>query len=179
LAVFEFVRDVAPEFSGTPDRAAREFFVSFYNIATRNKWVWSRYAVPVTCVYARWCYPRRVRDLKTHLIGHLVSFSGTVTRASEVRPELLYGVFKCALCGMLSGKVEQQFKYTEPSFCTQTSCGNRTKWAVRRVSFACVTANMSLHLSSFSVQLEVANSQFVDWQRVRVQENPDEIPPGT
>ena len=27
-------------------------------------------------------------------------------------------------------------------------------------------------------QLEVQRSQFVDWQRVRVQENPDEIPPG-
>jgi DNA replicative helicase MCM subunit Mcm2 (Cdc46/Mcm family) len=28
------------------------------------------------------------------------------------------------------------------------------------------------------VQLDVHRSQFVDWQRVRVQENPEEIPPG-
>ena len=68
--------------------------------------------------------------MKTQYIGHLVAFSGTVTRASEVRPELLYGVFKCELCGMLSGKIEQQFKYTEPSFCSQRACANRTKWSV-------------------------------------------------
>jgi DNA replication licensing factor MCM6 len=98
----------------------------------------------------------RVRDLKTNLIGHLVAFSGTVTRASEVRPELLYGVFKCTLCGSMSGKIEQQFKYTEPAYCTQRTCPNRTKW-----------------------QLDVSSSQFVDWQRVRVQEHSDEIPPGS
>jgi hypothetical protein len=57
-------------------------------------------------------------------------WTGTVTRSSEVRPELLFGVFKCDVCNSYSGKVEQQFKYTEPSMCSNSACANRTKWQV-------------------------------------------------
>lgn len=40
-----------------------------------------------------------VRDLKCGLLGQLRSFKGTVTRTSEVRPELISGVFHCKNCG--------------------------------------------------------------------------------
>ena len=56
-----------------------------------------------------------IRDLKTEKIGTLMSISGTVTRTSEVRPELLYGSFICEVCGGIVNDVEQQFKYTEVS----------------------------------------------------------------
>jgi DNA replication licensing factor MCM6 len=46
-------------------------------------------------------------------IGHLMAISGTVTRTSEVRPELISGTFKCEQCGTTIRDVEQQFKYTE------------------------------------------------------------------
>jgi len=46
----------------------------------------------------------------------LVAITGTVTRTSEVRPELLYGTFRCDDCGTIVKDVEQQFKYTEVSF---------------------------------------------------------------
>eukprot|EP00964_Phaeocystis_antarctica_P148776 scaffold115728_cov67-Phaeocystis_antarctica.AAC.1 len=36
-----------------------------------------------------------IRDLKTAKIARLMSFAGTVTRTSEVRPELIEGVFMC------------------------------------------------------------------------------------
>jgi DNA replication licensing factor MCM6 len=55
----------------------------------------------------------RIRDLRTDKIGTLMSISGTVTRTSEVRPELLYGTFICEICGGLVSEIEQQFKYTE------------------------------------------------------------------
>ena len=57
----EYVHDV--------DRGTREFFVSVYNL------------------------PRvlKIRSLQTEKIGRLVAVSGTVTRSSEVRPELLLG----------------------------------------------------------------------------------------
>jgi DNA replication licensing factor MCM6 len=54
-----------------------------------------------------------IRDLRTDKIGTLVAISGTVTRTSEVRPELLYGSFVCEICGGLVNEIEQQFKYTE------------------------------------------------------------------
>lgn len=57
----------------------------------------------------------RVRQLRTEKIGQLISISGTVTRTTEVRPELLYGSFTCNECGKIMNDVEQQFRYTEVS----------------------------------------------------------------
>lgn len=55
----------------------------------------------------------RLRDMKTELLGQLASVSGVVVRTSEVRPELLYGTFRCLECGHVQRNVEQQFKYTQ------------------------------------------------------------------
>jgi DNA replication licensing factor MCM6 len=57
-----------------------------------------------------------IRDMRTEKIGKLSAISGTVTRTSEVRPELVYGSFTCLECKGLVKDVEQQFKYTEVSF---------------------------------------------------------------
>lgn len=111
----------------------REFSVAFYNTGE----------------------VRRVRDLSMSNVGKLTSFCGTITRTSEVRPELLTGRFSCGACGMLSSPVEQQFKLTEPALCVHNGCGNTKLW-----------------------KLESQRSRFGDWQRIRVQENADEIPPG-
>lgn len=42
-------------------------------------------------------FPRieRIRAMGTEKIGRLISISGTVTRSSEVRPELMFGSFIC------------------------------------------------------------------------------------
>ncbi|KAK7695399.1 hypothetical protein QCA50_000035 [Cerrena zonata] len=97
-----------------------------------------------------------IRELRTDKIGTLMSISGTVTRTSEVRPELLYGSFICEICGGLVNEIEQQFKYTEPNLCPNPTCGNRNLW-----------------------QLQIDSSKFTDWQKVRIQENPSEIPTGS
>jgi DNA replication licensing factor MCM6 len=80
--------------------ARREYFVSFYHLPQIM----------------------RVRDLKTGRIGRLVSVSGTVTRSSDVRPELLRGTFSCRKCGLVAVDVEQQFIYTEPQRCAIEPC---------------------------------------------------------
>jgi len=96
-----------------------------------------------------------IRDLKTSKLASLVSFCGTVTRTSEVRPELTQGVFLCDVCSTISDPITQQFKYTEPLRCKNPSCPNRMEWKLR-----------------------TDLSKFVDWQRIRVQENASEIPAG-
>lgn len=53
--------------------------------------------------------------MRTEKIGKLSAISGTVTRTSEVRPELVFGTFICLECKGLVKDVEQQFKYTEVS----------------------------------------------------------------
>ncbi|WZN64190.1 DNA replication licensing factor MCM6 [Chloropicon roscoffensis] len=113
--------------------SSKDFWVSFYNLPS---------------VF-------RMRGLRTERIGQLSSFCGTVTRVSEVRPELVLASFKCGECGTVNHGVEQQFRFTTPTNCSNPTCGNRTSFHLLRDS-----------------------CKFVDWQRLRVQENPDEVPPG-
>ena len=98
----------------------------------------------------------RVRQLRTDQIGKLLSISGTVTRTSEVRPELSIATFICEICNTVVPNVEQTFRYTEPSICPNQTCGNKKAW-----------------------RLDIRQSTFVDWQRVRIQENSSEIPTGS
>lgn len=89
------------------EEESKEFWIGFYNVAGIQK----------------------LRGLRCNLIGRLLCISATVTRTSEVRPELLYGIFYCGECGTQAGEgVEQQFKYTEPSRCSNEACGNTKKW---------------------------------------------------
>ncbi|KAK9453301.1 MCM2/3/5 family-domain-containing protein [Dipodascopsis uninucleata] len=99
---------------------------------------------------------QRIRDLRTDRVGCLMSISGTVTRTSEVRPELYKGTFICDQCRSVVENVEQMFKYTEPSICPNETCQNRMSWS-----------------------LNVSKSVFADWQKVRIQENSSEIPTGS
>ena len=85
-----------------------------------------------------------------------MTISGTVTRTSEVRPELVFGSFVCQECRTTVRDVEQQFKYTEPNLCPNLTCNNRSAW-----------------------QLSIEQSKFSDWQKVRIQENSNEIPTGS
>ena len=41
---------------------------------------------------------KRIRDIRSNKIGSLMSILGTVTRTSEVRPELYRACFTCDLC---------------------------------------------------------------------------------
>lgn len=55
----------------------------------------------------------KIRDLRADRIGKLSSVSGTVTRTSEVRPELSRATFVCEACRAVVTEVEQVFRYTE------------------------------------------------------------------
>ncbi|KAK0532983.1 MCM DNA helicase complex subunit mcm6 [Tilletia horrida] len=112
----------------------RDFSVSFYNLGL----------------------VQGIRSLRTDRIRRLSCISGTVTRTSEVRPELLYGTFECQECKTVVRDVEQQFKYTEPIMCRGIGCQSRNMW-----------------------KLVVEQSRFCDWQKVRIQENANEIPTGS
>ncbi|KAF9635276.1 putative dna replication licensing factor mcm6 protein [Lasiodiplodia theobromae] len=98
----------------------------------------------------------RIRQLRTSSIGKLLSISGTVTRTSEVRPELSLATFVCEVCNAVVPNIEQTFRYTEPTQCPNLTCGNRVGW-----------------------RLDIRQSTFVDWQKVRIQENSSEIPTGS
>lgn len=98
----------------------------------------------------------RLRQLRTSQIGKLLSISGTITRTSEIRPELSLGTFICEHCKTVCPNIEQTFRYTEPAECPNKTCGNRVGW-----------------------RLDVGKSTFVDWQKVKLQESSHEIPTGS
>ncbi|PSN61856.1 MCM-domain-containing protein [Corynespora cassiicola Philippines] len=98
----------------------------------------------------------RIRQLRTSSVGRLLSISGTATRTSEVRPELSMATFICEACNTVVPNIEQTFKYTEPTQCPNMTCMNREGW-----------------------RLDIRQSTFVDWQKVRIQENSSEIPTGS
>lgn len=123
--------------------------------------------------------------MKTAEIGSLSAINGTVTRTSEVRPELFQGVFQCQECGTLTAPIDQQFVYTEPTVCRNEACNNTSQWTVSYITANCICSttgflDFKIHYIGVNVmQLDSTRSKFVDWQRVRVQENSDEIPPGS
>ncbi|SCV04557.1 LAME_0H19372g1_1 [Lachancea meyersii CBS 8951] len=120
--------------TSSPEQAERVFQISFFNLPTVH----------------------RIRDVRAEKIGSLMTISGTVTRTSEVRPELFKASFTCEMCRAVVDNVEQVFKYTEPTYCPNPSCENQAFWT-----------------------LTIGRSKFLDWQKVRIQENANEIPTGS
>lgn len=118
----------------SPEQTERVFQLSFFNLPIVN----------------------RIRDIRAEKVGTLMTISGTVTRTSEVRPELYKASFTCDMCRAIVDNVEQVFKYTEPTFCPNSSCENQAFWT-----------------------LNISRSKFLDWQRLRIQENANEIPTGS
>ena len=51
-----------------------------------------------------------IRDLRTEQLGRLTTICGTVTRTTEVKPELLVGTFQCNECQREVTGISQQFK---------------------------------------------------------------------
>ena len=103
--------------------------------------------------------PIPVRQLRTDQVGRLSSISGTVTRTSDVRPELLIGSFRCTKCGLLAEHIQQQYCFTRPKTCRNPRCNNQSP-------------------TEFVLDCG-PKSEFIDWQKLRVQENAHEIPAGS
>ena len=99
---------------------------------------------------------KKIRQLRSIELGKLISINGTITRSSEVKPELIKGTFICKMCNSAVKNVEQQFRYTEPKVCSNLNCNNHNKW-----------------------ELLEEDSVFSDWQKLKVQENPNDIPTGS
>ena len=101
-------------------------------------------------------YPTHVslRAIRSRHIGKLIHISGIMMRASEVKPLLVHATFKCRRCGEIIYQPQEDGRYMEPDQCPV--CGKKTP-----------------------VRLIPEESKFRDWQKVRIQESPDELPPGS
>jgi DNA replication licensing factor MCM6 len=102
-AIRDYVRTNHPAFLLDAHGTEKQFFIGISKMDTMEKF----------------------RELRTEKIGRLVSFCGTVTRTSEVRPELFLGTFKCQECSTIIQDVEQFYKFTQPLVCSNPQCNNK------------------------------------------------------
>ena len=94
-----------------------------------------------------------LRAIRAKHIGKLVRVSGIMMRASEVKPLLVQAMFQCRICDEKIPQTQEDGRYTEPVRCPL--CDKKTP-----------------------MRLLAQESLFRDWQKARIQESPDELPPG-
>ena len=98
---------------------------------------------------------KKIRQLRSRDKLKLININGTIIQSSEVKSELIKGTFICKKCNSVVKDVIQEFIYTEPKVCSNLNCNNHNKW-----------------------ELLEEESVFSDWQKLKVQENQNDIPTG-
>jgi replicative DNA helicase Mcm len=93
-----------------------------------------------------------IRKIRASHLGKLHAVDGLVKKRTEVRPKLLVGAFQCQKCGAIVRVEQEEDILKEPSECyeDQGGCG--------RVS---------------SFKLLTSLSEFIDSQKIEIQENPE------
>jgi replicative DNA helicase Mcm len=93
-----------------------------------------------------------LRDINADLIDKLVSVSGMVVRSSEVKPLAKKVAYKCTNCNAVTEATLKGLVLRKPSKCI--ACGDK------------------------ELDMDPENSIFIDFQMVRLQELPEDLPAG-
>ncbi len=93
-----------------------------------------------------------LRDINADLIDKLVSVSGMVVRSSEVKPLAKKVAYKCTNCNAPTETVLKGLVLKKPTKCV--ACGEK------------------------ELEMDPENSIFIDFQMVRLQELPEDLPAG-
>lgn len=93
-----------------------------------------------------------LRDINADLIDKLVSVSGMVVRSSEVKPLAKKVAYKCTNCGAPTESMLKGLVLKKPVKCS--ACGEK------------------------ELEMDPENSIFIDFQMVRLQELPEDLPAG-
>ncbi|MHA1312037.1 MAG: LAGLIDADG family homing endonuclease [Candidatus Helarchaeota archaeon] len=138
-----------------------EFYIEMASLAIKHRLriISEEYAYQVDKFHARFrnLEPTNrinLRKIRANHIGKLIQISGILTRVNKVVPLMIRGVFKCLSCNEAIIPVDQEDnEFTKPLICPQ--CNKK---------------------GPFKLLLE--RSTYIDWQKIRVQEKPEELPPG-
>ncbi len=96
-----------------------------------------------------------LRKLGSRQMSKLIMVEGIVVRATPVRPMVLQGAFKCKRCGTMN-LVEQTGQFLKaPAICQAPDCGRDGPF-----------------------EFTQEESTFIDSQDLRLQEKPEDLPPG-
>ncbi|MFX1598747.1 MAG: hypothetical protein ACFFC5_06755, partial [Promethearchaeota archaeon] len=96
-----------------------------------------------------------LRKLRAEHIGKFIMVDGILTRSSEVKPQIIEAAFQCQRCGRIIVRAQEWGPITAPPICDSPSCGRK---------------------GPFNLMEDM--SKFIDWQKIRIQERPEDLPPG-
>lgn len=97
-----------------------------------------------------------LRDIRAKHIGKIIEIEGILTRVTEIKPLLIEAVFRCTYCkGELMMIPQKEGRFSPPENCQNPECGRKG-----------------------GIVLLLEESTFIDWQRISIQEKPEELPPG-
>ncbi|MFX0064422.1 MAG: LAGLIDADG family homing endonuclease [Candidatus Hermodarchaeota archaeon] len=96
-----------------------------------------------------------LRSLRAEHLGTLISIDAIVTGATQVKPLLTLGMFKCRNCDTNMRRMQIDGKYNPPYLCENPECGRKGPF-----------------------QLIQEQSEFIDWQKLIIQEKPEDLLPG-
>ncbi len=101
-------------------------------------------------------YPvqRSLREINAEVIGKMVSVSGMVVRSSEIKPLAKELIYHCPVGHVTRRVQEKGLEFKEPLKCDDAKCTHR------------------------ELELTPEQSKFIDFQMVRLQELPEDLPPG-
>ncbi len=99
--------------------------------------------------------PTHLRTLGAANLGKLMMVEGIIVRATPVQPQVLRAAFKCKRCETTSYLDQSGPFLKAPLRCENTTCQSK---------------------GPFEFQQE--GSTFIDYQEIRIQERPEDLPPG-
>ncbi|MFX0202713.1 MAG: LAGLIDADG family homing endonuclease, partial [Candidatus Hodarchaeota archaeon] len=97
-----------------------------------------------------------LRNIRAEHIGRIIEIEGILTRVTEIKPLLIEAVFRCTYCkGDLMVIPQKEGRYRPPEQCLNPECGRKG-----------------------GIVFLPEESTFIDWQRISIQEKPENLPPG-
>jgi replicative DNA helicase Mcm len=96
-----------------------------------------------------------LRKIGADYIGKLIMLNGIIVRASAVTPLIIRAAFKCSSCNQMIYIEQDGQILKKPVKCPYSDCGSRRGF-----------------------DLVLKDSEFIDSQRVTIQERPEDLPPG-
>lgn len=97
-----------------------------------------------------------IRNIRSQNVGKLISVSGIIRKNTEVLPRLQIAAFVCSACGEINNVPQDRGRLDEPSKCQH-----------------CDTEKPKARF-----KLDTSESEFVDVQKIEIQENPETLDGG-
>ena len=134
-------------------KAGEDLVRSF--LETTSEYQSRRVNIRITDLPDKDCFVE-IRAIRSDRIGKLISISGIVRKNTEVLPRIQLAVFQCQKCSALMSMEQKRGRLEEPNMCE--ACGEeKPKTRFKLVTEMC---------------------EFVDYQKIEIQENPETIEGG-